>query len=122
MQAGTVFECAAQPATVPRLGGTVDQPVACSNCAMPLTHEYCGHCGQRRFRPEHRRLRHLFGQFFGALTDLDSRVWRSVRALAFQPGRLTRDWFAGRRAYWMSPIALFLLANLLFFLAPAISD
>lgn len=89
---------------------------------MPLQHEYCGHCGQRRFRPEHRRLGHLLGQFFGALTDLDSRVWRSLRALAFQPGRLTRDWFAGRRAYWMSPIALFLLANLVFFLAPAISD
>jgi len=100
----------------------VEPQVVCCNCAMPLAHEYCGHCGQRRFRPEHRRLRHLLGQFFEALTDFDSRVWRSLRALAFQPGRMTRDWFAGRRVYWMSPVALFLLANLLFFLAPAITD
>jgi hypothetical protein len=96
--------------------------VACANCAAPLAAEYCGQCGQRRFRPEDRTLRRLLGQFLAALTDLDSRAWRSVRALLLQPGRLTQDWFAGRRARWMSPVALFLLANLVYFLVPGITD
>lgn len=98
------------------------EPVACTNCGAPLAGEYCAQCGQRRFRPEDRRLPRLLGQFLEALTDLDSRAWRSVRALLLQPGRLTQDWFAGRRARWLTPVALFLLANLVYFLFPAITD
>lgn len=94
----------------------------CANCSAVLDGEYCAGCGQRRFRPEDRRFAHLAGQFFSALTDLDSRFWRSLKALLFRPGLLSRDYIAGRRAYWMSPVALFLLANLLYFVAPAISD
>jgi hypothetical protein len=99
-----------------------EPPEACANCAAPLAGEYCAQCGQRRFRPEDRRLPRLLGQFLEALTDLDSRAWRSVRALLLQPGRLTQDWFAGRRARWLPPVALFLLANLVYFLFPGITD
>lgn len=94
----------------------------CANCSAPLPGEYCAHCGQRRFRPEDRRFAHLARQFLEALTDLDGRFWGSLRVLLLRPGRLTRDWFEGRRARWMSPVALFLFANLVYFLAPALSD
>jgi hypothetical protein len=94
----------------------------CANCSALMQAEYCPACGQRRFRAEDRRFGHLTRQFFEAATDLDGRFWRSLRALLFQPGRLARDWFGGRRAYWMSPAALFLFANLIYFLAPALSD
>lgn len=96
--------------------------VACANCGAPMEGEYCGSCGQRRFRPEDRRLAALLRDGFDALTDLDGRLWRSLRALMLQPGRIARDWSDGRRAYWISPIRLFLLANLLYFLAPVVSD
>ena len=95
---------------------------ACTNCGASLHGEFCAACGQRRFRPADRALAHLLGQCFETLTDLDSRFWRSLRALMLQPGRLTADWCAGRRARWMSPIALFLLVNLVYFLFPAITD
>lgn len=65
---------------------------------------------------------HLLGEFFGALTDFDSRIWRSLRATLFQPGRVARDWIDGRRARWISPTRLFLLANLLYFFAPGLTD
>lgn len=95
---------------------------ACANCGAPMHGEYCVACGQRRFRPEDRRFAHLVAESVGALTDLDGRLWRSLRALMLQPGRIARDWFDGRRAAWISPIRLFLLANLVYFLLPVVSD
>lgn len=95
---------------------------ACANCSATLSGEYCAACGQRRFRPQDRRLAHLLGESFDALTDFDGRIWRSLRAALLQPGRIARDWFDGRRARWISPIRLFLLANLLYFFAPGLTD
>lgn len=98
------------------------EAVPCRNCGAPMADEYCPGCGQRRFRVQDRRMGHLLGEAFGALTDFDSRIWRSVRAALVQPGRIARDWIEGRRARWVSPVRLFLLANLLYFLAPALTD
>lgn len=95
---------------------------ACANCGAALAGEYCVDCGQRRFRPQDRRLAHLLGETFGALTDFDGRLWRSLRALMLQPGRIASDWFEGRRAAWISPVRLFLLANLIYFIAPVLTD
>lgn len=94
----------------------------CANCDAALTGEYCAACGQRRFRPQDRRMAHLLGEAFDALTDFDGRIWRSLRAALLQPGRIARDWIDGRRARWVSPIRLALLANLLYFIAPALTD
>lgn len=47
--------------------------------------------------------------------DLDSRMWRSFRALVTRPGLLTAEYIAGRRRPWLGPLQVFLLANLLFF-------
>lgn len=88
----------------------------CANCGAAVTGSYCAQCGQRRFTEADRRFGHLLAQFFEAATDLDGRFWGSVRALLFLPGRLSRDYMDGRRARWMSPIALFLLANVTYFL------
>lgn len=95
---------------------------ACRNCGAPLSARYCGACGQRALDPDERRLGHLLRDAFGALTNLDGRAWRTFIALLFRPGQLSRDYIAGRRIFWLSPIAVFLLANLLFFLSPPISD
>lgn len=94
----------------------------CANCGAALNGEYCAACGQRRFQPDDRRMAHLLGEVFGALTDFDGRIWRSLRAALLQPGRIARDWIDGRRARWVSPIRLALLANLLYFLAPGLTD
>ncbi len=53
---------------------------------------------------------------------MDSRLLRSFGALLFRPGLLTLAYMEGRRNRYLSPIGLFLLANLVFFFAPSISD
>lgn len=100
----------------------MSEATPCANCSAPLAGEYCAACGQRRFRESERRMGHLLREALEHLTDLDGRFLRSLRALLLQPGRVARDWFDGRKARWMSPLALFLFANVLFFFAPGLTD
>lgn len=99
-----------------------DAPQQCRNCGTVLTARYCGECGQRALGPDERRLGHLVRDSIGALTNLDSRAWRTLLALLFRPGRLTRDYIDGKRAYWLAPVTIFILANLVYFLSPALTD
>ncbi|MCC5995343.1 MAG: DUF3667 domain-containing protein [Oceanicaulis sp.] len=69
-----------------------------------------------------RKFGHLVRDAFGALTSLDSRFWRTFIALAFRPGRLSRDYIDGKRARWLAPLTIFILANLVYFLSPATTD
>jgi hypothetical protein len=84
-------------------------PDACTNCGATLLGEFCHAC---------RRLGHLLGQFVGSVTDLDGRIWRTIRALLFQPGLLAREYFEGRRSRWLSPVSLFLALSVVYFVAP----
>lgn len=97
-------------------------PGRCANCEATLAGPWCHRCGQSVVEPGARRMRVLLGQFIEAMTDLDSRFWRSLAALMLQPGRLSREWLEGRRQRWMPPMALFLLATVLYFIAPGLTD
>lgn len=93
---------------------------SCSNCGTTLTGDFCQTCGQKRFVESDRRFGHLLHQFVASATDLDGRFWRTVRALAFQPGLLSREYFDGRRARWISPVSLFLAVSVVYFVAPSL--
>jgi hypothetical protein len=97
-------------------------PQACPNCGAELQGRWCHACGQKRIEPEERTLRWLLGEFLAGLTNLDSKFLRSLRALLAQPGRLGAEWLAGRRASWTSPIALFLVINVIYFFIPQLTD
>lgn len=91
---------------------------SCVNCGGTITGAFCANCGQKRFVESDRRLGHLAHQLISSVTDLDGRVWRTLRALLFQPGLLSREYFNGRRARWLSPVTLFFAASVLYFIAP----
>ncbi len=94
----------------------------CANCGENLDLAFCPACGQRRFVESDRRIVHLLREFFESATDFDSRFWRSLRALIFKPGKLSHEYIVGRRVHWMAPVSLFVLANVLYFFAPGLSD
>jgi Protein of unknown function (DUF3667) len=90
----------------------------CTNCGATLADKFCPNCGQKRFDESDRRLGHLAHQFLASATDLDGRIWRSVLALLFRPGLLSREYMDGRRARWISPVSLFLAVSVVYFLIP----
>ena len=72
-------------------------PERCANCQSPLSDAYCAHCGQK-IKPLNPTLRELAGDVWGEVTDVDSKLLRSVRYLFTRPGFLSREHAEGRSA------------------------
>lgn len=89
---------------------------ACANCATPLVGAYCHACGQKAHL--HHRLSHLLEEVVEGVTHFDGRLWRTLPLLAFNPGRLSREYREGRRARFVAPMHIFLFAIFLLFLLP----
>lgn len=93
---------------------------ACLNCGTALTGPFCAQCGQRDV-PPYPSVRELVTDAFWELSGWDGRFAGTVRALVTKPGRLTIDFPEGRRVRFISPLRLYLLASLLFFLVSALA-
>lgn len=86
---------------------------ACLNCGTPLAGWFCHGCGQNA--AVHRSLLHLGGELLETVTHADSRFWRTLRRLALDPARLSRDYIEGRRAREIPPLRLFFVTLFLLF-------
>lgn len=78
----------------------------CLNCGMLLAGPYCSSCGQKAH--VHRSLRAFVGDFIAGLMNFEGKFWRTLPALAWRPGEMTRRYIAGERARFISPVALYL--------------
>ena len=99
------------PGSSPPAGGH------CGNCGSPLLGQYCYACGQ----PVTGMVRHfstIVGDFTDTVLNWDARLPRTLWPLLVRPGFLTREYFAGRRVRYVSPVRLFVtLAIVTFFFA-----
>ncbi len=87
----------------------------CASCGTPLQGRWCHVCGEKAIEPGDLTVSRYVRDLTSKAFDADSRVYRTVRTLVFEPGRLTAEYLAGRRKSYMSPVGLFLLMNILFF-------
>ena len=92
----------------------------CLNCGAGLFGPWCAACGQKH-DPRPRSLVHFLADALEGLTHADSRLWRTLGALVFRPGRLTADHFAGRRARYLPAVRLYLVISLVFFVLVALA-
>lgn len=88
---------------------------ACLNCGAPLAGPYCHLCGQQAH--VHRTLTAFFHDFLHGVLHFEGKIWRTLPMLAWRPGELTRDYIEGKRARFVSPLALFLFCVFLTFAA-----
>lgn len=93
--------------------GYLDGP--CPNCATLLSGEYCSHCGQSA-RDMHKPFITLVSGALGDVFAFDGRIAKTLPSLMFRPGHVTRSYLEGRRARYVPPFRLFLIASVLFFL------
>jgi len=85
----------------------------CANCGAALNGHYCHQCGQSAHI--HRSLLHMFEEFLHGIFHFDTKAWRTIPSLIWHPGKLTREYIAGKRTSYVSPLALFLFLNFLMF-------
>jgi hypothetical protein len=86
----------------------------CANCETVLEGPYCHTCGQLAENFE-RSVVHLLAEGFESFFHVDGRLWRTLPNLAVHPGRLTRHYLDGKRAYQIPPFRLFLVVLLIVF-------
>lgn len=95
--------------------------VNCANCDTPLRSHFCENCGQSAHM--HRTVGHLVEEFTHGLLHIDTKTWRTLPKLIFQPGTLTREYVHGKRARYITPLAMFLFTMfLMFFVFGFIAD
>lgn len=90
-------------------------PEYCRNCDEILQGSFCHSCGQDANPAPISAAGFLAEQFSGFL-GYDSRLWRTIRTLFFQPGALSRVYLAGKRIPYLSPLSLYLSLASVFFL------
>lgn len=88
---------------------------ACLNCGTVLVGAHCHGCGQAAH--VHKTIGAFFHDLLHGVFHFEGKIWRTLPLLAWHPGRLTREYIDGRRASYVSPIALFLFS--IFFLFAA---
>lgn len=88
---------------------------ACLNCGTALIGSHCHACGQRAH--VHRTIGAFAHDLLHGVLHFEGKTWRTLPLLVWKPGRLTREYIDGRRASYVSPIALFLFVVFLSFAA-----
>lgn len=96
----------------------IENMTRCKNCGSRLTGPFCSECGQKNVDLE-RPLRTLVREIVEETFDLDGRAWRTVKALFRHPGLLTREFLAGKRRIYTSPLRLYLFISVAFFILMA---
>ncbi|WP_309621630.1 DUF3667 domain-containing protein [Novosphingobium sp.] len=86
---------------------------ACLNCGTALIGNHCHTCGQAAH--VHKTLGAFFHDLLHGVFHFEGKIWRTLPLLAWKPGQLTREYIDGRRASYVSPIALFLFVVFLTF-------
>lgn len=93
----------------------------CSNCGATKSGEFCALCGQNSrnyLRAAHRIIGDLLSETF----EIDSRLFTSLGHLLFQPGFLSNEFSAGRRARYVSPSRMYLVISLIFFFTLSVTQ
>ncbi|MFZ5721276.1 MAG: DUF3667 domain-containing protein [Pseudomonadota bacterium] len=104
------------------LGAAVEKPageagehhVRCADCGTETVGRFCHNCGNASH--VHRTLLHLGEELLHGVMHFDSRAWRTIPRLLFRPGQLTREWCEGKRARYVSPLAMFLFTVFVIFM------
>ena len=109
---GGIMGRAVEPKAGEGANGHTDEAV-CLNCGAELAGPFCHQCGQHAH--VHRTLAAFFHDFLHGVLHFEGKIWRTLPLLWWKPGELTRGYIDGKRARFVSPIALFLFTVFLTF-------
>jgi hypothetical protein len=86
----------------------------CLNCGHHVEEIYCPHCGQKNV-VTHVSAFHAIGELIGDYFHADNKFLKSIPALLFQPGKMTNEFNAGKRAKYIHPFRLYIFISIVYF-------
>jgi hypothetical protein len=98
--------------------GKLREDKTCLNCGHIVEERFCPHCGQENI--ETRQPAHfLFTHFIEDFTHYDGQFWKTIKYLLFRPGKLTKEYIAGKRQLYVAPVKLYIFISFITFLLPS---
>lgn len=86
----------------------------CPSCGANRQSRYCAECGEKFISPKDFELKHfLFEQLSHEFLHVDGKLPRTMRLLFMQPGVLAKNYVAGRRQLFVSPLRVYVVLFLL---------
>jgi hypothetical protein len=98
----------------------VGVPVRCLNCDAAMAGRFCALCGQGATDPDP-TLREYLREVAAEFLLWDGKLFATFRLLVAKPGELTREFLAGRRVRFISPLRLYLTCSIVYFFLRAIA-
>jgi len=86
----------------------------CLNCGEKILGEYCYQCGQKS-TVRRVSIWLLISDILDDYITPDSKLGRSLFLLFFKPGLLTKEYNEGKRAKYVRPLRLYIVASILYF-------
>ena len=80
------------------------------NCGALLSGAFCAACGQAKHDGHPTTMGHFVHDAIHEFVHLDGTIFRTLKALFFQPGRLREEYWSGHVVSWVRPIRIFLVA------------
>ena len=87
----------------------------CLNCGSQVLGNYCHSCGQHT-REHNQGVWQFVLEFLEEFIRFDSKFLRTIVPLIIKPGFLTREWVAGKRVRYISPLKLYISLSAICFL------
>lgn len=89
----------------------------CLNCGHSLGRfdRFCPKCGQRNSKKK-LDLADLIRELLSSVFAYDSRVQQSFKAIITSPGRIAKEYIAGKRVKYVNPFRFFIFIAVVFFL------
>ena len=89
--------------------------VKCANCETQFSGRFCPNCGQA-VKEYDKPFSFVFYNFLGDFFAFDTRFFRTIAALLFKPGFLSKEYIEGRRVRYAPPFRIFVFVSFVLFL------
>lgn len=93
----------------------------CKNCHSNLIGNYCHQCGQTA-SVGRITFKETFHQFLSSAFSIQGPFFSTIKLLALNPGKVFRDFIAGKRKSYYKPIPLFLLLTAIYLILRVLID
>jgi hypothetical protein len=99
--------------------GKTRENKTCLNCGNTVEERYCPHCGQENIEPK-QPFHYLFTHFVEDFTHYDGEFWKTIKYLLIRPGKLTKEYLAGKRQLYVAPVKLYIFISFITFFLPSL--
>jgi ribosomal protein L37E len=87
----------------------------CLNCGFHVEEHYCSRCGQPNLELKEdfwQFISHSIAHYF----HFDNKFFKTLVPLVSQPGKVTLDYLAGKRARYINPISMYIFVSIVYFI------